>query len=143
MKNKIILYITCLFVVVQTVLSILIFLNEKTIPLHWNLTGAVDSYGNSYNVFVLTVINITSYILLYWLSLHPEICNFPRPFKDRDVAFKNMSSMLRWIELFLSAIFLYITIGIFFHYMSVYIIYLLVVSLISATVVGIKKLSKS
>ena len=51
--------------------------------------------------------------------------------------------MLRWIELFLSAIFLYITIGIFFHYMSVYIIYLLVISLISATVVGIKKLSKS
>lgn len=143
MKNKVISLIVFLFIVTQFVLSIVVFLTDETIPIHWNLYGEIDAYGSSSNIFIITSINIASYIFLRWLSLHPEFCNFPRPFKNRDIAFKNMSSLLRWVELYVSAIILYITTGTISHNLYIYIIYILVICLIITTIVGINKLSKS
>lgn len=143
MKTKIISYLISIFILIQIVLSIIVVIIHKTIPLHWNIYGEIDTYESSYNIFILTSINILSYILLRWLSKHPESCNFPRPFKNRDVAFSNMSSLLRWVELYICAIFLYITIGILCHNLWIPIIYLLIAGIIYTTIVGIIKLYKS
>ena len=82
-------------------------------------------------------------MLLRWLSKHPEACNFPRPFKDREVAFSNMSILLKQVELYISAIFLYITIGILCHNLWIPFIYLWAVCLVYTIIVGIIRLCKS
>lgn len=143
MKTKMISYIISVFILIQIVLSIIVVVIHKTIPLHWNISGEIDAYGSSYNIFILTSINILSYILLRWLSMHPESCNFPRPFKNRDVAFNNMSALLKWVELYVCAIILYITIGILCHNLWISIIYLLIAGLVYTTIIGIIKLYKS
>lgn len=143
MKTNIISYISSVFILFQIVLSIIVVIIHKTIPLHWNIYGEIDSYGSSYNIFILTSINIFSCILLRWLSKHPESCNFPRPFKNRDVAFSNMSALLRRVELYVCALFLYITIGTLCHNLWISIIYLLIAGIIYTTIVGIIKLYKS
>ncbi len=143
MKTKIISYIIFVFILIQIVLSIIVVVVNKTIPIHWDISGEIDAYGSSYNIFILTLINILSYILLRWLSKHPELCNFPRPFKNREVAFSNMSALLKWVELYVCAIILYITIGILCHHLWISIIYLIVACLVYTTIVGIIKLYKS
>lgn len=143
MKNKAISFITYLFLTTQLVLSIIIFLIDNTIPIHWNISGDVDAYGSSYYILVITSINFASFILLRWLSLHPEVCNFPQPFKNKEIAFINMSSMLKLIELYISAIFLYITIGTICNNMCIYIIYIFMICLIYTIIAGIVKLCKS
>ena len=94
MRTKIISHISFAFLAIQMVLSIVLVAIGETIPVHWNICGEIDAYGSAYNILIVTFLNVLSYILLRWLSKHPEVCNFPRPFKDKDVAFSNMSSLL-------------------------------------------------
>ena len=143
MKNKVVSFISYLFLAAQFVLSIVISLIEKNIPIHWNIYGDVDAYGSSYYIFVITSINFASFIFLRWLSLHPEVCNFPRPFKNKDIAYSIMSAMLKMVELYISALFLYITIGTFSRNLCIYIIYIFISCLIYTIVAGIVKLCKS
>lgn len=143
MGTKIISYISFAFLAIQIVLSIIIVAIDKTIPIHWNIYGEIDTYGDAYNILIVTFLNILSYILLHWLSMHPEVCNFPRPFKDKDVAFSNMSALLKWVELYVAALMLYITIGTLCNNLWIPVIYLLIIGLIYTTIAGIIRLSRS
>lgn len=143
MKTKLIAHTISVLVSIQVVLSIIVVVKYNTIPLHWDISGEIDYYGSSYNIFILTSINIVCYIILRWLGQHPESCNFPRPFKNREVAFRNMSILLKWVELYVCTIFLYLTLSILCRNMCILIIYLLIAGLIYTSIAGIIKLYKS
>ena len=143
MRTKIISYISFAFLAIQMVLSIVIVAIGETIPVHWNIYGEIDAYGSAYNILIVTFLNLLSYILLRWLSRHPEVCNFPCPFKDKHVAFNNMSALLKWMEWYVAALMLYITIGTLYRNLWMPVIYLLTIGLIYTTIAGIIRLSKS
>lgn len=143
MKNKIITCTTLLLLLIQAVLAIAVVESGKTIPIHWNLHGEIDAYGQSYNALFIVICNVLSYAILRWLSKHPEACNYPRPFKDKEKAYANVSTMLNWVAFYLCAVFLYITIGIVYHKLWMPVICILFLGLIYSVILGIIRLIKS
>lgn len=143
MMNKVLTFVSVAFVVIQSILAIIIVFGGGVVPTHWNIFGETDAYSNAYDIIILLIINVLSFVLLLWLSNHPEFCNFPRPFRNKEVAHKNMTRMLRWLGLYVSAIFLYITIGVLTGSLSIAILLLILGCASYTMVVGIVRLSKS
>ncbi|MDE7179846.1 MAG: DUF1648 domain-containing protein [Muribaculaceae bacterium] len=143
MKNNILSGVTIAFIIIQIVLSIVVVVSAKTIPTHWNAYGEIDAYGSCYNILYVTAFNVLIYILLRWTSNHPEYCNFPQPFKDKEVAYANLKRFSQWIELWMSAMFLYITIGTLYHHLWIWVIFLIAGVIIYTSIVWIIKLAKS
>lgn len=141
--NKLISLFSILFSIIQIVLSFIIIIENKTIPTHWNLLGEVDEYGSSINILIITIINILSFISLTFLSNHPEICNFPSPYKNKKIAFKKMSNLITLIKLFISVIFFYITLSCLFNIFNVYFLIIIFVCLVVETIIGVVGLVKS
>lgn len=122
--NRIVNHAANVSLAAQIILSIIIVWNGGNIPTHWNAYGEIDSYGNSSNVIILTLLNVLSAVFLHWLSNHPEVCNFPRPFKNRETAFRRMSDFVRLIRFEVSAIFLYITVAMIYRELWIGILYI-------------------
>ncbi len=140
--NKIFKSVTDISIAVQIILSLIIICNSSNIPLHWNIYGEIDAYGEPTDVIILIVLNFFSAVSLLWLSNHPEICNFPRPFKDRETAFKRMTEFILCIRLGVSIIFLYIT-AMMIYKLWIGILYILISIFIYISITGIIKISKS
>ena len=54
-----------------------------------------------------------------------------------------MSALLKWVELYVAALMLYITIGTLCNNLWILVIYLLIIGLIYTTIAGIIRLSRS
>lgn len=143
MNNKCIAYINILFLIIQFFLSAVIILKGNQIPLHWDICEKIDSYGSAWNIVILVLLNIFLNVVFHWLKRHPEFCNFPRPFKNRDIAFRNMSNLIQWIGFYVSLLFLYLTVGILFHRIWIWCFFTLIIAFIFTIIAGIVKLWKS
>lgn len=143
MKNKLIAYINILFLIIQLFLSAIILLTRKQIPLHWDIYGKIDSYGSAWNIVILALLNIFFNVIFHWLKCHPEFCNFPRAFKNPNIAFKYMSNLIQWLGFYVSLLFLYITIGIIFHRIWIWFFFTLIIVFMFSIIIYIIKLWKS
>jgi len=144
MKNKVIAYIAYFLLFAQIVLTAIILIINKTIPTHWNFSGEIDATGSPYNILIITAANIFSFLFLSWLGKHPEYCNFPRPFKNQELAFSNIYSLCNRVRLYMSVLFLYMTIVSLYPNLPILTpILLLMACLMYTTIKWIIKLGKS
>lgn len=88
-----------MLLMVQIVLTCMVVMWRNEIPLHWNLAGEIDRTGSAYEIIWLVVISAAIYLLLTFLQRHPERCNFPFKYHDRDEAFRLMSELVGCIKL--------------------------------------------
>lgn len=135
--------ISAILVVAQSVVAVLVLCGDGDVVSHWNFRGEADGWGSRSSIILLTVFNVMSASILYFLYRHPQLCNIPRPFKDRQIGLCLMKRLVAYIWLDVSLLFLFITASVFFGHMLIWGIYLLIAVMVVTTVVGVVKLTKA
>lgn len=72
---------------------------KEEVPLHWNVRGEIDSWGDTWTIVLLPVIALALYGLLTLLQRWPQWCNYPCKITDKAGAYKLMSGMIGHINL--------------------------------------------
>ena len=85
---------------------------KEEVPLHWNVRGEIDSWGDTWTIVLLPVIALALYGLLTLLQRRPQWYNYPCKITDKAGAYKLMSGMLGHIKNFVMLLFLYITLAV-------------------------------
>ena len=85
---------------------------KEEVPLHWNVLGEIDSWGDTWTIVLLPVIALALYGLLTLLQRRPQWYNYPCKITDKAGAYKLMSGMLGHIKNFVMLLFLYITLAV-------------------------------
>lgn len=117
MKNNVVKYTDAVLLAVQIILSAIIAFSRDEIPTHWNYRGEIDDSGSSFTILLLSLINILLFVLFNWLKKHPELCNFPRPFKNREAAYAAMKALVTSVSIFINVIFLFVTLSVLLGHM--------------------------
>ena len=85
---------------------------KEEVPLHWNVRGEIDSWGDTWTIVLLPVIALALYGLLTLLQRWPQWCNYPCKITDKAGAYKLMSGMIGHIKNLVMLLFLYITLSV-------------------------------
>lgn len=80
----------------QVVMTIFILTGPATITTHWGLAGNPDGSGSKFGSIVLCVLNTCVYALFWVIDRHPQWCNYPKKFANREIAKVYLLKML-WI----------------------------------------------
>lgn len=82
-----------------------------SIPIHFNSSGKVDSYGSKYFIWLLPMLSILLHFLFKWLIKSPHLLNYPQKITQENALrqYTLASRFLRIIDLFILLLFLYIT----------------------------------
>lgn len=80
----------------------------QRIPIHFDVEGKADNYGNRFFSFLMPVLGTVFYLGFLFLALHPEYGNFPVEItKDnQDIQFFIMILFLKWLLLLVLLIFI-------------------------------------
>lgn len=74
--------------------TVLIVFTRDEIPLHWNVTGKIDSVGASWHVVWLLLSSVLCFATMSFLANRPKYFNFPREFSDKEKANGLMRDLL-------------------------------------------------
>ena len=82
-----------------TVLSF--FQLPDTIPTHFDVKGAVDSYGDKSNILTLPIVGAMMFVGLTVLNQYPHIFNYPTEITAENAArqYTNATRMIRYLKL--------------------------------------------
>jgi uncharacterized membrane protein len=86
--------------------------NYKTlpqrIPVHFDLDGKADHFGNKAFIFLMPVMGMLLYLIFMYITRHPESSNFPVEITEsnKEAQFLIMTIFLRWILMLVLFIFL-------------------------------------
>lgn len=83
--------------------------DRDAIPLHFNIRGEVDSWGEAWIVVRLPLIALALYGLLTLLQHRPQWCNYPGKLIDKERAYRQMSHIVCRIKTLVLCLMLYIT----------------------------------
>ncbi|UOU99732.1 DUF1648 domain-containing protein [Chryseobacterium daecheongense] len=80
----------------------------QRIPIHFDVEGKADNYGNKKYSFLTPVLGVVFYIGFFLLTLHPEDSNFPVKITEdnQSIQFFIMMFFLKWLLLLVLLIFL-------------------------------------
>jgi len=80
----------------------------KKIPVHFDVEGKADNFGNKAFTFFTPVLALMFYVLFIFISKHPETANFPVEITEtnKDAQFFIMDFFLRWLLMLIVLIFL-------------------------------------
>ena len=78
----------------QILFTVLIFFTRDEVPLHWTLTGKIDSVGASWHVVWLLLGSVVCFATMSFLANRPKYFNFPREFSDKEKANGLMRDLL-------------------------------------------------
>lgn len=81
----------------------------RRIPIHWNLEGIPDNYGDKTFILIMPVMSIMTWGLLRFCETHPQMYNFPFNVMDEAYARKIMNKYMYWVKLILLSLILYLT----------------------------------
>ena len=98
----------CIFL--QIVLTVYICINMSEIPIHWNIYGTIDRYASPWESLILPIISASTTTLILWFQKHPQYCNFPRNFIDKEIAYKTMKETLAFVGFSFNVFMLYLAI---------------------------------
>lgn len=101
------LLITCILAVYQ------FYTLPQIIPVHYNLSGTPDRYGNKSSLFILPAIAIILFIGMTWLNKYPHVFNYPVNITpdNAEMQYRFATRLLRYMKMILALIFLLILIG--------------------------------
>ncbi len=79
----------------------------KTIPIHYNLHGEADGFGNKANILLLPIIATLMFIGMTILNKYPHIFNYPGTITEQNALRKytNATRLLRIVKLITVIIF--------------------------------------
>lgn len=123
----------------------------ENIPLHYNVIGEVDAWGNKSIFWVITIVAFIIYIGLKLLQNRPDIFNYPTTItkQNKDRLYSLGTEMLRVLNLILCTMFSYInitTVRIALHdktSLSTSVIILFIVLVVTIPIIYIKKMRSS
>ena len=97
--------IALLLIIVVPIVSYSILSAE--IPIHYDIYGEADGYGDKSTIFIITTLAIITYIAISVLQRKPQMYNFPVAVKDnREQLYILGAKMLIRIKLLIMALFL-------------------------------------
>jgi uncharacterized membrane protein len=79
----------------------------EIIPIHFDISGTVNGYGNKVAVLLVPVIGTGVFIGLSILNNYPEIFNYPRKITEENALgnYTNATRMLRYLKLAIALVF--------------------------------------
>lgn len=84
--NKLLKAIATALALIQIAMTVMILTGSPTIITHWGLTGKPDATGSKYTSILLCVMNTLIYTLFWAIDRHPQWCNYPKEFVNRERA---------------------------------------------------------
>lgn len=74
----------------------------EIIPIHFNLYGEADGFGNKGFLFLIPILATIIFIGITWLSKHPHIFNYPIKITEENALrqYKNATALMRFLNLF-------------------------------------------
>ena len=106
-----------LFLVVMWGLTLYTFLKmPPTIPIHFNVSGKADGYGNKMTVLILPILATIIYVGFTALNKHPYLFNYMTTITDQNAEkqYTIATRMLRKVKLAILVIFSLIILFIYF-----------------------------
>jgi hypothetical protein len=104
-----VLELLSLLSVLCTIVLFVIFWIEapKSIPIHYNIYGIADRFGNKTTLIILPVMSVVTYAGLTFLNKFPYIFNFPVKVTEQNrlILYKNTTKMVRWNKLIICLLF--------------------------------------
>lgn len=82
----------------------------ENLPSHWAINGSIDSYDNSESIIMLPIFSIIIYVLFTFFQKRPQYCNFPKPFRNKETAYKIMADFAYSIKVITIILLSYFTI---------------------------------
>ena len=101
-------FLSLLSVLCTIILFVIFWIDApKTVPVHYNIYGIADGFGNKTTLIILPVISIVTYVGLTLLNKFPYIFNFPVKVtaQNRLILYKNATRMVRWNKLIICLLF--------------------------------------
>lgn len=83
-----------------------------SIPIHFNLQGEVDGYGNKSSIFFIPIITILLILMLRWVAKNPHLFNYPVKITKENykAQYQNAVLMMHVLRFVISITFLIIII---------------------------------
>lgn len=80
------------------------------IPVHFDASGHVDSYGHKFSIFILPIIGAVFFFVILLLGRYPHLFNYPVTItkENAEKQYKNGLRMMRYLKFFITATFLII-----------------------------------
>lgn len=78
-RIDVVLDVILLAFVLAVVLVPMYYLNilPDKVPLHFNMKGNADNYGDKYTIFIVSGISVILAFSLWWIKRFPHLMNFP------------------------------------------------------------------
>jgi uncharacterized membrane protein len=89
------------------------FTLPETIPVHFNIKGEADGFGNKISILPLPIISIILFAGMTVLNRYPWIFNYPVKITPENVLkqYNSAVRLIRWLKLSLVVVFFLITTG--------------------------------
>lgn len=109
-KQKIIFGVNLVVIAVMCVIYFFTNVIPDVIPVHYNIYGEADSYGEKQDLLLLITICLGMVGLMYYISQNPEKSNYPYKITDenRENSYKKMRVFMSVLSLVFTSIFLMI-----------------------------------
>jgi uncharacterized membrane protein len=108
-KYKIILYTSYIVCVISIVIFFIGFQNmPETVPIHQNIKGEVDDWGNKATLILLPSLSLIILIAISFLIKKPGMMNYPVEIteKNKKIMYSKMQLFMSLLSLFISSLFL-------------------------------------
>lgn len=106
--NKKVTTINICLLIIQVIITCYVINNSDYIPIHWNIHGDIDAYSNSYYVLILPILTLLTWLLLYYLYSHPQLCNIPKNVKNINHTYLIIKKMFISLSVWSSVLLTYI-----------------------------------
>jgi len=111
-RFDVVLDVVLLAFVLAVVIVPLYYLNilPDNIPLHFDMKGNADNYGNKFTIFIISGISVILAISLWWIRRFPHLMNFPVQINEANAKVQYMLAMrfLNVVNILTTSIFLVI-----------------------------------
>ncbi|PLX01770.1 MAG: hypothetical protein C0595_13490 [Marinilabiliales bacterium] len=111
-RFDVVLDVVLLAFVLAVVIVPMYYLNllPDKIPLHFNMKGNVDNYGNKYTIFMVSGISVVLAVSLWWIRRFPHLMNFPVQINEANARLQYLLAirLLNVINILTTSIFLII-----------------------------------
>ena len=101
-------FLSLLSVLCTVVLFVIFWIDApEIVPVHYNIYGIADGFGNKTTLIILPVISIVTYLGLTLLNKFPYIFNFPVKVteENRQILYKNATRVVRWTKFIMCLLF--------------------------------------
>lgn len=110
-KNQFLVEIICVIFLIFSIYYVVLKFNTmpQTVPIHFNVFGQADSYGDKGNILFLLAVEVGIYILMTVYMSSPSAWNIPVKIteKNKEKAYEYIKNMAVIIKLEVQIMFLY------------------------------------